>query len=704
MKAVEPKRRGTGEVIVRAADMSRSPQRREEAFMGIVAIDPETGKWRTIYEGLSSGPISPDGRYMAYPNIGRNLAVSQTGVWIHDLTGQTQKWRIFARRGNPLWSHAGQKVVISTPLESQPRNFETWRVNRDGTELTRLTIPERLFVLDCSRDGNWLVAQSLGDDPKLRGRFTLLHPDRTGTRLLVDGAAENDIACRFSISPDGQSIAYAEHKTEGDVCKARLYIMNMYGPQRHENPARFEDDTLVSAQWAPDGRRLALELMNRRRRDTSLALVDADGSNYRTLPLPAGTWNLNVLGWRVLASGLKEPEPGSLEESPETMKPDSPQGLLRALLEEYNRAMKVFFEEREKAKNAEDRQRIAQEKYPEPRSYSHRFLKLAESAIDDPAAADALVWIIERCFAGPDFARAIDLLAAHHAANRMVGHSTMTLTHNLSPAPEKLFRAILDKSPSPDIKGLTCLSLGRYYRNMSEKVRSLKEDSNEARTWKTMMIEQGASEVDLDRLVGRDPDSLLKQAEEAAERGRREYGDTAGQSGRLAADAENEVFEIRELIIGKPIPEITGEDVDGHPMNLGDFRGKVVCLIFWTSSCTPCREIVTYQQSLATAFRDGRFVLLGVNLGDDRDVLKRQIKEAGITFRSWWDAHGDNATRRGVIDARFNIHAYPTIYVIDSRGVIRNKFVGSVSKQRLSSVISSLIKSEQESRASLPRQ
>ena len=80
-------------------------------------------------------------------------------------------------------------------------------------------------------------------------------------------------------------------------------------------------------------------------------------------------------------------------------------------------------------------------------------------------------------------------------------------------------------------------------------------------------------------------------------------------------------------------------------MKLSEFRGKAVCLIFWTSTCIPCREIVKYEQSLANSFANKPFVLLGVNLGDDRTPLKKQIKEAGITFRSWWDAGGNlNAT------------------------------------------------------------
>jgi hypothetical protein len=32
---------------------------------------------------------------------------------------------------------------------------------------------------------------------------------------------------------------------------------------------------------------------------------------------------------------------------------------------------------------------------------------------------------------------------------------------------------------------------------------------------------------------------------------------------------------------GKPAPEITGEDIDGKPMKLSDFRGQVVLLDFW---------------------------------------------------------------------------------------------------------------------------
>ena len=35
------------------------------------------------------------------------------------------------------------------------------------------------------------------------------------------------------------------------------------------------------------------------------------------------------------------------------------------------------------------------------------------------------------------------------------------------------------------------------------------------------------------------------------------------------------------LAVGSPAPEIRGQDVDGVPFKLSDYRGKVVILDFW---------------------------------------------------------------------------------------------------------------------------
>src|SRR5262249_30214830 len=49
---------------------------------------------------------------------------------------------------------------------------------------------------------------------------------------------------------------------------------------------------------------------------------------------------------------------------------------------------------------------------------------------------------------------------------------------------------------------------------------------------------------------------------------------------RTTAPAPGQV-KAGAVAVGQPAPEITGEDIDGIPMKLSDFRGKVVMLDFW---------------------------------------------------------------------------------------------------------------------------
>jgi hypothetical protein len=84
-----------------------------------------------------------------------------------------------------------------------------------------------------------------------------------------------------------------------------------------------------------------------------------------------------------------------------------------------------------------------------------------------------------------------------------------------------------------------------------------------------------------------DAAALENEAEELLEKVRKSkayaevtipFGDGEIKLGDLAG---RELFEIRHLQPGKPAPEIVGEDIDGKPMKLSDFSGKVVLLDFW---------------------------------------------------------------------------------------------------------------------------
>jgi thiol-disulfide isomerase/thioredoxin len=134
----------------------------------------------------------------------------------------------------------------------------------------------------------------------------------------------------------------------------------------------------------------------------------------------------------------------------------------------------------------------------------------------------------------------------------------------------------------------------------------------------------------------------------------------------LGDQAQGELFRLRNLSIGKPAPEIEGEDMDGRKLRLSDYRGKVVALVFWATWCGPCMGMVPHERELAKRLEGKPFVLLGVNADDDRAAAKSVMHREQMTWRSWW-----NGGKTGSIVQKWSVLKWPTVYILDTKGVIR---------------------------------
>jgi RNA polymerase sigma factor (sigma-70 family) len=667
-----------GEIVVQAFNLARTGE--DDGLSGTVAVDPKTGKWRSIFKGISlnTGPVSPDGRYIVYSSFSR-APDDQVGIWIYDMNGEMAPRRIFEQKGEPHWTNNGQAVVIATPVGQTWKRLETWRVNADGTGRVKLPISETDVVVDCSRDGTWLATRTAPGEATHRGRLTLVHPDGTGARYLTEDSP-NDLSFSFTtfkISPDGLSVAYV------DLVHSRLFVVDIEGKKRREIPIPIVPGTMFGVWWSPDGSRLALNWNDSDRKEGSIALVDLDGSNFRTLPLPPGRWNLSVSDWTTLTPGLRVGAPD------QHLDLKTARGRYEALVLECTKASQAFREELQKAKTDDERNKIKREKSWQPRRYISRFLEVGESASNDPAAADALIWVVKYGFDGPEFSRAIDRLVQNHVERRNVGDAASTLQYSVSPSAEKLLRAVIEKNPDPTFKGWACLALGRYFEHWSERVRRIRDDPESAKALAAMFLEEAGDKEYFSRFVGRDPDKLMKEAEAAFERTIKEFGDTSRRGDSLKKHAQGELYEIRELRAGKPAPEITGQDIDGRPLKLSDFKRKVVVIDFWTTSCGACRVMNAYERQLVKRMRGKPFALLGVNCDGDEDKLREWIKKEEITWPSWRDGNDDNA--KGPIFRQFNIHGWPTLYILDHRGVIRHKFLDFPGNGKLDMAIDALV-------------
>jgi len=89
---------------------------------------------------------------------------------------------------------------------------------------------------------------------------------------------------------------------------------------------------------------------------------------------------------------------------------------------------------------------------------------------------------------------------------------------------------------------------------------------------------------------------------------------------------------------------------------------------------------------MVETFKDKPFALLGINSDGDRSVLQKIIKEQGLNYRNAVDG-----STGGPIATAWNVHGWPTVYVIDAEGVIRNKFVG-VDAKVLTKAVEDLLK------------
>jgi hypothetical protein len=77
-----------------------------------------------------------------------------------------------------------------------------------------------------------------------------------------------------------------------------------------------------------------------------------------------------------------------------------------------------------------------------------------------------------------------------------------------------------------------------------------------------------------------------------------------------------------------------------------------------------------HERSLVKRMQNQPFALLGINSDTDLAQLRKRMKAEHITWPSWWDK-----STSGPIATAWNVHAWPTIYVLDAKGIIRFKDV-----------------------------
>jgi len=151
--------------------------------------------------------------------------------------------------------------------------------------------------------------------------------------------------------------------------------------------------------------------------------------------------------------------------------------------------------------------------------------------------------------------------------------------------------------------------------------------------------------------------------------------------------ARAELDEMAFRAVGKMVPEIDGVDLDSRPMKLSEYRGKVVLLSFWATTCFPCMKFIPHERALVARLEGKPFVLLGVNSDNDADALKEALKTHKITWRSFRNRRAQSAS----IENEWKILGIPTLYLIDHTGIIRQRWIGAPPPEELNRAVDLLV-------------
>jgi len=75
------------------------------------------------------------------------------------------------------------------------------------------------------------------------------------------------------------------------------------------------------------------------------------------------------------------------------------------------------------------------------------------------------------------------------------------------------------------------------------------------------------------------------------------------------------------------ILQTENKDLDGNPLKIEDYKGKVVLVNLWAIYCPPCRAEMPELVAMQEKYKDKGFEVVGLNVSDEQDETVEQVKE-----------------------------------------------------------------------------
>ena len=119
---------------------------------------------------------------------------------------------------------------------------------------------------------------------------------------------------------------------------------------------------------------------------------------------------------------------------------------------------------------------------------------------------------------------------------------------------------------------------------------------------------------------------------------------------------------------GQVLPDFSPSTVDleGNPISLADYRGKVILIDFWAVWCGPCLGEIPKIKAVYEKYYDKGFDVIGVSLDEDETTLRTYIKENEMPWRHIFDGQKWS----GHLVEQYGVRSIPAPFLIDREGKV----------------------------------
>ena len=115
---------------------------------------------------------------------------------------------------------------------------------------------------------------------------------------------------------------------------------------------------------------------------------------------------------------------------------------------------------------------------------------------------------------------------------------------------------------------------------------------------------------------------------------------------------------------GVAAPDFVSRSDSGRNVRLSELRGQVVLINFWASWCGPCRQELPLLNRIYDQYRPAGFMLLAVNVDDNRKDAEAMLKRLNLRFPTLFDGNKKVAKQ-------YRVDTMPATLLIDRDGRVR---------------------------------